>query len=296
MFLPPYCNCHHFSFHVRSLTLWTYIGRTIRQTVSAFSAPGTWSPWKLEGREDGALEVICSKIKELVKEQCKLSHTRPPRSPPRAALTSSSAALEEASRRLGSIAGASGQSALSLRLETIDKDSCISPALESEIKAPASTKGAVVTDSDCNELVRFLKGKGLSAIAPRFSEVMGIELVHHFGKLQAEDFDDPELSFLKRWQKQELIELVQGITAGSASLRDSSLDDNIRSAADTASEGDDTASESADDADSSVDAVLAKHPGNPEDFQTHMKGFITDLLEVMSLGAPDGATEFFLGT
>ena len=218
MFLPPYCNCHHFSFHVRSLTLWTYIGRTIRQTVSAFSAPGTWSPWKLEGREDGALEVICSKIKDLVKEQCKLSHNRPPRSPPRAALTSSSAALEEASRRLGSIAGASGQSALSLRLETIDKDSCISPALESEIKAPASTKGAVVTDSDCNELVRFLKGKGLSAIAPRFSEVMGIELVHHFGKLQAEDFDDPELSFLKRWKKQELIELVQGIAACSASL------------------------------------------------------------------------------
>jgi hypothetical protein len=74
--------------------------------------------------------------------------------------------------------------------------------------------GAVTKHGDCNELVRFLKDKGLSAI----SEVMGIELVHHFGKLQAEDFDDSELSFLKRWQKQELIELVQGIAACSASL------------------------------------------------------------------------------
>ena len=85
---PP--DCHHFSFHFRSLTHWTYIGRTIRQTVSAFSAPGTWSPWKLEGREDGALEVICSKIKDLVKEECQLSKKRPraPGSPPGAALKS----------------------------------------------------------------------------------------------------------------------------------------------------------------------------------------------------------------
>jgi hypothetical protein len=90
-------------------------------------------------------------------------------------------------------------------------------------------------------LVRFLKDKGLSAIAARFSDLMGIELVDHFGKMQAEDFDDPELSFLRRWQKQVLIELAQSIAAVSASLRDSSLNDNSsRSAADTASEGDDT--------------------------------------------------------
>ena len=83
---PP--DCHHSSFHFRSLTHWTYIGRTIRQTVSTFSAPETWSYWKLEGREDGALEVICSKIKDLVKEECQLSKKRPkvPGSPPGAAL------------------------------------------------------------------------------------------------------------------------------------------------------------------------------------------------------------------
>jgi hypothetical protein len=70
------------------------------------------------------------------------------------------------------------------------------------------------SDSDCNELVRFLKGKGLSAIAARFSEVMGMELVEDLERLQAEDLDDPEFSFLRRWHKQKLIELVQGITAG----------------------------------------------------------------------------------
>ena len=103
---------------------------------------------------------------------------------------------------------------------------------------------AVATDSDCNELVRFLNGKGLSAIAARFSDVMGLKLVRHFEKLQAEDLDDPDLSFLKRWQKQELIELVQGITAGSASLRGSDLNaSDVLSGADTASEAGDTASE-----------------------------------------------------
>jgi hypothetical protein len=154
----------------------------------------------------------------------------------------------------------------------------------SEIKAPAGIKEAVATDGDCNELVRFLKGKGLSAIAARFSEVMGIELVHHFGKLQAEDLEDPDLSFMKRWQKQELMELVQGITAVSASLRDSSLDDSIRSGADTVSDGGDTTSESGDDADLSVDTVLAKHPGNPAGFQEHMSGFICDFLACMEAG------------
>jgi hypothetical protein len=151
----------------------------------------------------------------------------------------------------------------------------------------------VTVDSDCNELVCFLKGKGLSAIAARFSEVMGMELVEDLGRVQSEDLEGPDFSFLRRWHKEKLIELVQRITAASVSLRDSGLDDNFLSSADTASEGGDTASESGDDTDFIFDATLAKHPGNPEDFQECMKGFITDLLEVMSLGAPDGATEVF---
>jgi hypothetical protein len=116
-----------------------------------------------------------------------------------------------------------------------DPDFCISPAANSQSKAQIND--GVATDSDCNELVRFLKGKGLGAIAARFSDVMGMQWVRHFEKLQAEDLDDPDLSFLKRWQKQALIVLVQGITARSASLRDSGLDDSILTGVDTASEG-----------------------------------------------------------
>ena len=41
----------------------------------------------MEGREDGALEGICSKLKDLVREECKLSKKRPG-SPPGAALKS----------------------------------------------------------------------------------------------------------------------------------------------------------------------------------------------------------------
>jgi hypothetical protein len=103
-----------------------------------------------------------------------------------------------------------------------------------------SRTDTVAVDSDCNELVRFLKSKGLSAIAARFSEVMGMSLIDQFKQLQAEDLDDPDLSFLKRWHKQDLMKLVQQITAASVSVRDSGLNDSDLSGADTASEGGET--------------------------------------------------------
>ena len=81
------------------------------------------------------------------------------------------------------------------------------------------------------------KSKGLSAIAARFSEVMSMTLVDQFKKLHAEDLDDLDLSFLKRWQKRDLLELVQQITAASASLFDSGFNDSCLSGADTAGEG-----------------------------------------------------------
>ena len=84
------------------------------------------------------------------------------------------------------------------------------------------------------------------------------------------------------------MELVQNIIAGSASLNDSDL-----SGEETASQGEDTASESGDNADSVFDAAIAKHPGNPEDFQKHMWGFIEDFLAYMSAAAPETATQTF---
>ena len=79
-------------------------------------------------------------------------------------------------------------------------------------------------------------GKGLSAIAAQFSEAMGMELVEDLGRLHAEDLEDSDMTFLRRWQKEKLMELVQNIIAGSASMRES-LDDSDLSDADTASVG-----------------------------------------------------------
>ena len=52
-------------------------------------------------------------------------------------------------------------------------------------------------------------------------------------------------------------------------------------------------SQSGDNADSVFDAAIAKHPGNPEDFQKHMWGFIEDFLAYMSAAAPETATQTF---
>jgi tetratricopeptide (TPR) repeat protein len=119
----------------------------------------------------------------------------------------------------------------------------------------AGIKDVVATDSDCNELVRFLKCEGLSSFAARFSDVIGIELVEILGKVQAEDLEGPDFSFLRPWHKQKLMELVQLTTAASAGLRDSGL-------ADTDLADANSAFESCDDADlQGITACSADHCG-----------------------------------
>jgi hypothetical protein len=138
------------------------------------------------------------------------------------------------------------------------------------------------------ELITLLSSNGLRKIASVICEKLEIERKDDLMVLSQRDIDGLQLKDWQQTRLSECIQLVKVTMAGSLSVNDSDL-----SGANTASEGGDTASESGDDADSSVDAVLAKHPGNPELFQEQMKGFITDLLEVMSLGAPDGATQVF---
>ena len=75
-------------------------------------------------------------------------------------------------------------------------------------------------DSDCNELVRFLKGKGLGSIALQFSETLGIENIENLKDVMKEDLDDPCCSFLKPAQKRILLQLVAEIIAHAPSLRD----------------------------------------------------------------------------
>ena len=85
--------------------------------------------------------------------------------------------------------------------------------------------------------------------------------------------------------------------AGAVSIKQGDLDDSEDSAADTTdaeAEAGGAGSESDDDTHAGFEAVLAKHPGDPEGFQAHMRGFIVDLLDVVTVPTePVGATETF---
>ena len=102
---------------------------------------------------------------------------------------------------------------------------------------------------------------------------MGMELIADLSELQQEDFDDPELSFLKRWQKQKLMKLAMGSMSHCLSGSETDL-----SGDETKSEGGDSESECPDKSDSEV--VAMKHSGDPGDFQEHMRCFIEDFLGV----------------
>jgi hypothetical protein len=160
-----------------------------------------------------------------------------------------------------------------------------------------------LASSDCNELVVFLKSKGLGDIAEKFSKQTGMNLVKSLGWIREDDFEQSDLSFLKPWHKRQLIQLVRDSTAHCVSVtsfstvtsffKDAINSDSDHSRDDTATERYDTTSESGEDSDFASDAVLMKHPGNPADFQEHMGGFIADFLEYMSQSAPETATETF---
>ena len=76
------------------------------------------------------------------------------------------------------------------------------------VQASADFSSATITGDD-GELIDFLTAKGFGKIAHEFSEKMGMVLVEHFMNLTAEDLnDDPELGFLKDWQKRMLIAII----------------------------------------------------------------------------------------
>ena len=151
---------------------------------------------------------------------------------------------------------------------------------------PATLSGSCRHESECNELIAFLTSKGLTAIAARFAQEMRLEFVQDFESLQKEDFDDPGLSFLKRWERSKLMRLAVEATAHVLSPDESTL-----SGADTASEGGDSESECDDNSHSEVVAI--KHLGDLSNFQEHMRGFVHDFLEFMTLTEPDRGTESF---
>ena len=70
-----------------------------------------------------------------------------------------------------------------------------------------------------------------------------------------------------------------------------SPDESALSGADTASEGGDSESECDDNSHSEVVAI--KHLGDLSNFQEHMRGFVHDFLEFMTLTEPERGTESF---
>ena len=235
-------------------------------------------------------------------------------------------ALEGACQRLSRTAGDTGQAPVSVGLDNLADDLCFAP-----LPADASrvSDSRPVVDDDCNEVVKLLKDKELGEMAVHFCNVMRMRSLSQLRRLQEEDLDDPELSFLKRWEKKTLIEIVRDVTACAASLNTSVLSgdgtatqvddsaseislskstDNLGAFSDLQSPSDsplsheDTESargvdsQGGDDLDLYFETVAAKHPGNPEDFQAHMQGFIREFLAHTWLieAAIDEATESFV--
>ena len=73
-------------------------------------------------------------------------------------------------------------------------------------------KSESASAEDCKDLIRFLKTKGLSDIAFKFSKQMRMSKVEDFMLLDVEVLGDPDLSFLKGWEKKKLIKLVAAHT------------------------------------------------------------------------------------
>jgi Leucine-rich repeat (LRR) protein len=254
-----------------------HAGRSVWQTLQAFRSRQHFSTLKIVGEENDAVNKVIEVIKDVIKLLVPTNIAGAPE-PPRSRTSSASFGLHDQGN-------------------TFQHFVSISEASPAAAGSSASS-GVTITrmaDSDNNELVKFLTAEGLNSSAVQVSRALDMVLVKDLRFLKKEYLDDPDLYFLKRWQKEKLMELVQNITAGSASLRDSGLNDSDLSGNDTASEGGDTAAESDDKADGSFDAALAKHPGNPEDFQEHMKGFIQGFLDHLWLvpGALDEKTETF---
>ena len=211
--------------------------------------------------------------------------------------------LEQACRRLRQkhvVTGARcrNQEAVSMNFTAIPEHWCMRQAsapaeFMHQSEAQTCTAPGDNDVCDCNELIRFLRDKGLRAIAAKFSEEMGMELVEDLMLLKQEDLDDPDFKFLRRWHKKRLLELARDCTAHALSL--TALNDSDLSEADTASRGADTDSESGDD--SYFEMVACKHEGDHEDFQRHMRAFIREFLGYLWIteSSIDEGTETFLG-
>lgn len=89
-----------------------------------------------------------------------------------------------------------------------------------------------------------------------------------------EDFRDPDLSFLKKWQIRELVSLAAEGIAFSVSSRDSYDSDSAYSEGSTVSA--DTSVDGGSDTEQEKTSIAAYNSRDPEDFQDHMQKFMHD--------------------
>lgn len=145
------------------------------------------------------------------------------------------------------------------------------------------------------ELINFLKSEGLGRIAQKICDKLEIERKDDLIQVTQNDINGLNLQDWQQTRLSECIQLVKVAVAGSLTLLNSDLNDSDISGADTASEGADVSSDSGDDMDFDYEAVAVKHPGNPKDFQEHMKSFIGDFLNHLWLfeDSIDEATQGF---
>jgi len=144
------------------------------------------------------------------------------------------------------------------------------------VEGPNSKKQKSESTSaeDCNEF-KFLKTKGISDITSKFCGQMRMSKVEDFMSLDADDWEDPDLSFPKGWEKKNLMRLV---AAGIAHYFSSGSEyqSNVQAVSDAAT--DSSTDRSSEDSDSDDDVALAvKNLGTLDDLVTHLKCFIGEL-------------------
>jgi len=215
-------------------------GRSLKQSIMAFSSADTFTPWKFEGIEDDAIAKVCNDLTVLV------DNTNKKR-------TRDTCCLDNEDRSLVGVSSTS----------SVDE-------------GPGSKRQKSVCTSaeDCNELIDFLKTEGLPLIAAKFCYLMRMQKLIDFMNLEEEDWEEKDLSFLRNWEKKKLIRLVAGCTAHSLSGNEGQSDVPIISETPTQRS---TYTCEKKDSDNEV-AVAVKNLGNLDDLVSHLRLFIGELM------------------
>jgi len=142
------------------------------------------------------------------------------------------------------------------------------------------------------ELVRFLSSKGLRQVAERFSKSLRMELVEDLGSLVQEDLADPDLAFLKGWEKRKLLKLATEVIIQCASIRQGS---NSVSQASTPARSEPTSDEEAGLQKCATETVCLYNGGSSRDLVEHTATLLREFQDLYTFATSFGddfTTEF----